>query len=121
MPATPLAEAFVRVRADTSSFKDDVRKGFDDADAHGRGDKAGRDAGRGFSFGFSASLSGLGDVTGKLFDLLASVGKWTALASAVAALGAAAVVTPVAGEIDPDAYASFLADVRVSRIDHEED
>ncbi|MER7301805.1 hexose kinase [Nocardioides sp. NPDC127514] len=46
---------------------------------------------------------------------------WPEILRDAAALGAAAVVTPVAGEIDPDAYATFLADVRVSRIDHEED
>jgi phage-related protein len=88
--ATPLAEAFVRVRADTSSFKADVRRGFDDADSHGRGRRAGSDAGAGFSSGLSNALQGIGNVTGKLFDLLGSAAKWTAFAGGIAAVGAAA-------------------------------
>jgi phage-related protein len=88
--ATPLAEAFVRVRADTSSFKNDVRRGFDDADSHGRGRRAGSDAGAGFSSGLSNALQGIGNVTGKLFDLLGSAAKWTAFAGGIAAVGAAA-------------------------------
>jgi len=69
MPATPLAEAFVRVRALTDRFKDDVEKGF-----AGLGD----DFGRQFSREASARLRGeravfasagrdLGDVAGQAF------------------------------------------------------
>lgn len=88
--ATPLAEAFVRVRADTSSFKDDVRRGFDDADSRGRGRRAGSDAGDGFTSGFGNALQGLTNVSGKVFELLGGVAKWGALAGGIAAVGAAA-------------------------------
>jgi hypothetical protein len=90
LAATPLAEAFVRVRADTSSFRDDVRRGFDDADSHGRGRRAGSDAGAGFSSGLSNALQGIGSVTGKIFDLLGSAAKWTAFTGGIATVGAAA-------------------------------
>lgn len=94
----PLAEAFVRVRADTSSVRDDVRKDFDRAgadagdafgarfsrDAQGRlrdergnfvaeGRKLGDSTGGGFNVGFGNKLrgsGGLGDIAGRVFDLL---------------------------------------------------
>lgn len=93
MAGTPLAEAFVRVRADTSSFRDDVRRGFDAADADGHGRRAGRDAGSGFSAGFSSALGGLASVTRSVLDLLGTAVKWGALAGGISAVGAAAAAS----------------------------
>ncbi|MEP6651358.1 MAG: hypothetical protein ABJA74_15825, partial [Lapillicoccus sp.] len=56
MPGTPLAEAFVAVRADTSKVKGDVDKGFsgasDDAEKHGKS------AGSKFAKGLAAAAGG---------------------------------------------------------------
>ncbi|WP_406031999.1 hexose kinase [Nocardioides sp. NBC_00163] len=72
--------------------------------------------------GVTGNPTGAGDAAAAgLARGLANGRPWPEILRDAAALGAAAVVTPVAGEIDPDAYSSFLADVRVSRIDHEED
>jgi phage-related protein len=93
---------------------DGFSKGFDRGmgDGNGRGRRHGRDFGDGFSDGLGDALRRLGDIGGRVFDLmlpslgrlasgfgsaasaagglLASVGKWTAIAGAVASLGAAA-------------------------------
>ncbi len=72
--------------------------------------------------GVTGNPTGAGDATAAgLARGMANGRPWPEILRDAAALGAAAVVRPVAGEIDADAYASFLADVRVSRIDHEED
>jgi phage-related protein len=87
---TPLAEAFVRVRALTDSFKDDVQRGFDAANSRDRGRRAGSDAGEGFSSGFGNALQGLTKVSASVFELLGGVAKWGALAGGIATVGAAA-------------------------------
>ncbi|MFJ9390711.1 1-phosphofructokinase family hexose kinase [Nocardioides sp. NPDC101246] len=71
--------------------------------------------------GVSGNPTGAGDATAAgLARGLARGRPWPEILRDAAALGAAAVVTPVAGEIDPDAYPSFLADVSVRRIDRKE-
>ncbi|MFD1547712.1 phage tail protein [Nonomuraea guangzhouensis] len=93
---------------------DGFSKGFDRrmGDGNGRGRRHGRDFGDGFSDGLGDALRRLGDIGGRVFNLmlpdlgrlasgfgsaasaagglLASVGKWTAIAGGVASLGAAA-------------------------------
>src|SRR5689334_2906797 len=49
MAGRPLAEAFVRVRADTSGVRDDIRNDFG---------RAGQDGGRAFGDGFSRDANG---------------------------------------------------------------
>jgi hypothetical protein len=69
--STPLAEAFVSVRADTSKVKDDVKSGFDKADT----DKIGRDHGDRFSKGLSTGiLGGAKGIAGGLAGVFAAVG-----------------------------------------------
>lgn len=71
--------------------------------------------------GVSGNPTGAGDATAAgLARGLASDIAWPEILADAAALGAAAVLMPVAGEIDPDAYRSFLAEVTVRRIDREE-
>ncbi|MFD7072633.1 1-phosphofructokinase family hexose kinase [Nocardioides sp. NPDC059952] len=71
--------------------------------------------------GVSGNPTGAGDATAAgMARGLARGRPWPEILCDAAALGAAAVVAPVAGEIDPDAYPSFLADVQVRRIDREE-
>lgn len=71
--------------------------------------------------GVSGNPTGAGDATAAgLARGLAHGLAWPEFLADAAALGAAAVLMPVAGEIDPDAYRSFLAEVTVRRIDHEE-
>jgi phage-related protein len=92
---TPLAEAFVRVRADTGRVRDDVRKEFRLAggaagtefggsfsrDASGRlrdergrfvaeGRRLGDGAGGGFNSGFGSKMGELGGIASKVFDLI---------------------------------------------------
>ena len=52
MPGTPLAEAFVAVRASTSQVKSDVAAGFDSIDSEGHG----RKVGSGFMTGLKAAV-----------------------------------------------------------------
>ncbi|MEU0312946.1 PfkB family carbohydrate kinase [Nocardioides sp. NPDC006273] len=71
--------------------------------------------------GVEGNPTGAGDATAAgLARGLANGIAWPEILADAAALGAAAVLMPVAGEIDPDAYRSFLAEVTVRRIDHEE-
>jgi tagatose 6-phosphate kinase len=71
--------------------------------------------------GVSGNPTGAGDAAAAgLVRGLANGRPWPEILRDAAALGAAAVVVPVAGEIDPDAYRSFLAEVRVERIDSKE-
>jgi tagatose 6-phosphate kinase len=71
--------------------------------------------------GVSGNPTGAGDATAAgLARGIANGTPWPETLADAAALGAAAVVRPVAGEIDPEAYRSFLAEVTVRRIDHEE-
>ncbi|GGU13759.1 1-phosphofructokinase family hexose kinase [Nocardioides albus] len=68
--------------------------------------------------GVSGNPTGAGDAAAAgLARGLAAGSAWPEILRDAAALGAAAVVVPMAGEIDPDAYSSFRTEVSVERID----
>ncbi|MER7555665.1 hexose kinase [Nocardioides sp. NPDC126508] len=71
--------------------------------------------------GIAGNPTGAGDATAAgLARGLAHGRPWPEMLRDAAALGAAAVAAPVAGEIDAATYASVLAGLGVNRIDHEE-
>lgn len=71
--------------------------------------------------GIAGNPTGAGDATAAgIARGLAHGRPWPEILRDAAALGAAAVATPVAGEIDTETYASVLASFSVARIDHKE-
>ncbi|OIJ27522.1 1-phosphofructokinase family hexose kinase [Nocardioides luteus] len=71
--------------------------------------------------GIAGNPTGAGDAAAAgLARGLAHGRPWPEILRDAAALGAAAVAAPVAGEIDAETYASVLADIRVEPPDHEE-
>ncbi|NGN91278.1 hexose kinase [Nocardioides sp. KC13] len=70
--------------------------------------------------GISGNPTGAGDAAAAgLARGLAHGRPWPEILRDAAALGAAAVVAPIAGEIDAATYASVLADIKVGRVDKE--
>ena len=69
--------------------------------------------------GVSGNPTGAGDATAAGIALgLAHGWDWPTTLCHAVSLGAAAVLTPVAGEVDLGAYRSFVVAVRPERVDH---